>query len=74
MRRVLRSKVSSKNEVVAINTFAVSVIRYPKVVVSCRQENLNETDLGTRKRGVIYPKSNKAIHRQEKRRKRFALH
>ena len=29
VRRVLRSKLSNKNKVTAINTFAVPVIRYP---------------------------------------------
>ena len=34
VRWVLRSKLSSRNKVTAINTFAVSVIRYPATVVS----------------------------------------
>ena len=34
IRRVSRSKLSSKNKVTAINTFAVSVIRYPAAVVN----------------------------------------
>ena len=40
MRRVLRSKLSSKNKVTAINTFAVPVIRYPAAVASWRREDL----------------------------------
>ena len=61
LRRVLRSKLSSKNKVTAINTFAVPVIRYPAAVVSWRQEDLKETDIGTRKlmsiHGVFHRKS-----------------
>ena len=34
VRRVLRSKLSSKSLLTAINTFAVLVIRYPAAVVS----------------------------------------
>ena len=64
MRRVLRSKLSNKNKVTAINTFAVSVILYPAAVVSWRREDLKETDKGTRKlmtiHGVFHPKSSTA--------------
>ena len=64
VRRVLRSKLSSKNKVTAINTFAVPVIRYPAAVVTWRREDLKETDIGTRKlmtmHGVFHPKSSTA--------------
>ena len=64
VRRVLRSKLSSKNKVTAINTFAVPVILYPAAVVTCRREDLKETDIGTRKlmtmHGVFHPKSSTA--------------
>ena len=64
MRRVLRSKLSSKNKVTAINTFAVPVIRYPAAVVSWRREDLKEIDIGPRKlmtmHGVFHPKSSTA--------------
>ena len=64
VRRVLRSKLSSKNKVTAINTFAVPVIRYPAAVVTWRQEDLKETDIGTRKlmtmHGVFHSKSSTA--------------
>ena len=64
MKRVLRSKLSSKNKVTAINTFAVPVIRYPAAVISWRQEDLKEIDIGTRKlmsmHGVFHPKSSTA--------------
>ena len=46
VRRVLRSKLPSKNKVTAINTFAVPVIRYPAAVVTWRREDLKETDIG----------------------------
>ena len=37
------SKLSSKNKVTAINTFAVPVIRYPAAVVSWRRERLERS-------------------------------
>ena len=62
---VLRSKLTSKNKVSAINTFAVPVIRYPAAVVTWRRGDLKETDIGTRKlmtmHGVFHPKSSTAI-------------
>ena len=64
VRRVLRSKLFSKNKVTAINAFAVSVIRYPAAVVTWRQEDLKETDIGTRKlmtmHGAFHPTSSTA--------------
>ena len=64
VRRVLRSKLSSKNKVTAINPFAVPVIRYPAAVVTWRREDLKETDIGARKlmtmHGVFHPKSSTA--------------
>ena len=61
VRRVLKSKLSSKKKVTAINIFAVPVIRYPAAVVSWRREDLKETNTGTRKsmimHGVFHPKS-----------------
>ena len=60
MKWVLRRKLSSKNKVTAINTFAVPVIRYPATVVSWRGKDPKEIDIGTRKlltmRGVFHPK------------------
>ena len=49
VRWVLRNKLSRKNEVTAIKTFTVPVIRYPAAVVNWRREYLKETDIGTRK-------------------------
>ena len=46
VRRALRSKLSSKNKVTAINTFAVPFTRYPATVVNWRREDLKETDIG----------------------------
>ena len=64
VRRVLRSKIYSKNKVTAINTFAVPVIQCPAAVVSWRREDLEETDIGTRKlitmHGVFHAKSSSA--------------
>ena len=48
-RRVLRNKLSSTNKVSAINTFAVPVIRYQAAVVSRKQKDLKDIDIGTRK-------------------------
>ena len=45
----MRSKLSSKSKMTAINTFAAPVIRYPAAVVSWRQEDLKGIDVGTRK-------------------------
>ena len=42
-RRILKSKLSSKNKVIAINTFAVTVTQYPAVEVSWKQEGLKES-------------------------------
>ena len=64
VRRVLKSKLSSKNKVAAINTFAVPVIRYPAAMVTWRQEDVKAADIGTRKlltmHGVFHPKSSTA--------------
>ena len=64
VRRALRSKLSRKNKVTAINTFAVPVIRYPAAVVSRKQEDLKKIDIGARKfmpmHGVFYSKSSTA--------------
>ena len=64
VRRVLKSKFSSKNKMTAINTFAVSVIRYPAAVVSWRRGELKETNTGAKKlmtmHGVFHPKSSTA--------------
>ena len=46
---VLKSKLTMKNEMTAINTFAVPVTRYPAAVVTRRREYLKETDIETRK-------------------------
>ena len=64
VRQVGRSKLSSKNKVTAINTFAVPFIRYPAAVVSWKKEDLKEIDIGTRNlmtmHGVFHPKSSTA--------------
>ena len=45
----MRSKLVSKNNMSAISTFAVSVVRYPAAVVRWKLKNLKETDIETRK-------------------------
>ena len=64
MRRVLKSQLSSKNKIMAINTFAVPVIRYPAGIISWRLEDLKAADIATRKlmtmHGVFHPQSSTA--------------
>ena len=49
VRRVLMSKLSSKNKGTAIHTFAVPVICYPAEVVNWRRGDLKKANIGTRK-------------------------
>ena len=64
VRQVLRSQLSARNQVTAINTFAVPVIRYTATTVNWRQEDLRAADIGTRKlmtlHGALHPKSSVA--------------
>ena len=60
----MKSKLSSKNKVTAINTFAIQVIGYPAAVVRWRREDLKKTNMGARKlmtmHDVFQPKSSTA--------------
>ena len=64
VRRVLKRQLSSKNKIMAINTFAVPVIRYSAAVISWRQEDVRAADIATRKlmtmNGVYHPQSSVA--------------
>jgi hypothetical protein len=61
VRQVLRSQLSGKNQVTAINTFAVPLIRYTAAMITWRREDLKAADIGTRKlltlHGAFHPKS-----------------
>ena len=54
IRLILKSQLSGKNIVTAINTFAVPVIRYTAAMVSWRNEDIRSLDIGTRKLLTIY--------------------
>jgi len=64
VRQILKSRLSARNQVTAINTFAVPVIRYTAATVNWRQEDLRAADIGTRKlmtlHGAFHPKSSVA--------------
>ena len=61
LRQVLRSQLNAKNQVMAINTYALPVIRYPAGIIKWTEEAIKETDIATRKlltmHGALHPKS-----------------
>uniref|UniRef100_A0A7N8XHF5 Reverse transcriptase domain-containing protein n=1 Tax=Mastacembelus armatus TaxID=205130 RepID=A0A7N8XHF5_9TELE len=61
VRQVLRSQLNGKNKVQAINTYALPVIRYPAGIISWPKEDIEATDVKTRKlltmHGGLHPKS-----------------
>lgn len=61
VRQVLRSQLNGKNKVQAINSYALPVIRYPAGIVSWPKEEIQTTDVKTRKlltmHGGFHPKS-----------------
>ena len=62
LKLLLRSKLNAKNLFLAINSWAVAVIRYAASVIDWTQEDINEMDRKTRKLltiyGAFHPKSN----------------
>ena len=62
MKKVLGSKLNRENTIKAINTWAVSVVRYSGGVVDWTVDELKEADRKTKKlltlNGALHPKSN----------------
>ncbi|KAI3356768.1 hypothetical protein L3Q82_003449 [Scortum barcoo] len=63
VRQVLRSKLNGNNKVHAINTYALPVIRYPAGIISWSKEEIEATNIQTRKlltmHGGFYTKRKK---------------
>ena len=61
MKLVLKSKLNGKNKILAINTWAVAVLRYSFGVLDWKKEELTAMDRMTRKvmtmHGALHPKS-----------------
>ncbi|XP_067945181.1 uncharacterized protein [Watersipora subatra] len=59
--QVLQSQLNAKNQVMAINTYALPVIRYSAGIIKWTEEAINETNIATRKlltmHGALHPKS-----------------
>ncbi|XP_067944962.1 protein sneaky-like [Watersipora subatra] len=60
-QQVLRNQLNAKNQVMAINTYALPEIRYPADIIKWTEEAIKETDIATRKlltmHGPLHPKS-----------------
>ena len=54
LRKILKSKLNSGNLVTAINTWAVSLVRYGAGVIEWTQQELENIDRGTRKMMHLY--------------------
>ena len=65
VRRVLRSSLNGHNTMTAINTWAVSLIRYSAGILTWTQEELRSADTRTRKllnmHGALHPRAD--VHR-----------
>ena len=61
VRQVLRSQLNGKNKSRAINSYALPVIRYPAGIISWPKDEIQNTDVKTRKlltmHGGFHPKS-----------------
>ncbi|XP_051931065.1 uncharacterized protein LOC127607055 [Hippocampus zosterae] len=61
VRQVLRSQLNGKNKTRAINSYALPVIRYPAGIIRWPKEEIQSTDVKTRKlltmHGGFHPKS-----------------
>ncbi|XP_067932894.1 uncharacterized protein [Watersipora subatra] len=61
LTQVLRSQLNAKNHVMAINTYALPVIRYPASIIKWTEEAIKGADIATRKlltmHGALHPKS-----------------
>ncbi|TWW57466.1 Transforming growth factor beta receptor type 3 [Takifugu flavidus] len=49
LRQVLKSQLNGKHKIQAINTYALPVIRYPAGIIPWPQEEIQATDIKTRK-------------------------
>ncbi|XP_067945468.1 uncharacterized protein [Watersipora subatra] len=62
LTQVLRSQLSARNQVMAINTYALPVIRYPAGIIKWTKEAIKKTEIATRKLlnmdRALYPKYN----------------
>ena len=63
-KRILRSKLNARNTIDAINTWAISLIRYTAGIVDWNQEELQQMDRKTRKvmtmNGALHPRADVA--------------
>ena len=61
VRQVLKRQLNGKNKIQAINTYALPVIRYPAGIINWPKEEIEATDIKTRKlltmHGGFHPKS-----------------
>ena len=61
MRQVLKSQLNGKNNIQAINTYSLPVIRYPAGIISWPLEEMQAANVKTRKlltmHGTFHPKS-----------------
>ena len=62
IRLVLKTQLTAKNKITAINTYALPVIRYTAGITAWPKEDINNLDIQTRKlftmHGAFHPKSN----------------
>ena len=62
LKKILKSRLSGKNIIIAINTWAVSLLRYGAGLINWTKNELQELDRKTRKKltmyGAFHPKSN----------------
>ena len=54
LKGILMSKLNGKNVIMAVNTWAVSVLRYGAVVINCTKAELESIARKTRKQMTIY--------------------
>lgn len=54
LKRILKSKLNGKNVIMAVNTWAVSVLRYGAGVINWTKAELESIDRKTRKQMTIY--------------------
>ena len=54
LKRILKSKLTGKNVIMAVNTWAVSVLRYGAGVINWTKAELESIDRKTRKQMTIY--------------------
>ena len=61
LRLILKSKLNGKNKILAINTWAVALLKYGAGIINWNVDELKKMDRTTRKTltiyGALYPKS-----------------